>query len=70
MHSLNGIVGNVEYDGKNALKKGTQTRQVKWLSENRIALETRTNFNAGWQILERVTDGQTVMSRIMHAYLH
>ena len=69
MFEKSGMVGNVEYDGKEALKKGTQTRQVKWLSKNRIALETRTNFNAGWQILERVTDGQTMMSRIMHAYL-
>ena len=68
MFDKGGMVGgNVEYDGKNAIKKGTQTRQVKWLSKNRIALETRTNFNAGWQILERVTDGQSMMSRIMHA---
>ena len=60
-------MGNVEYDGKEALKKGTLTRQVKWLSENRIAVGTPTNYNEGWQILERVTDGQSMMSRIMHA---
>jgi hypothetical protein len=59
-----GAVDKVEFDGKNAYKMGNKTYRVKWLSKNRIAVEERIDYRIDWQILERVTDGQTPLSCI------
>ena len=59
-----GIIEKVEYDGKNAYKMGNKTYRIKWLSKDRIAVEERIDYRIDWQILERVTDGQTLLSRI------
>ena len=59
-----GGVDKVEYDGKNAYKMGNKTYRVKWLSKDRIAVEERIDYRIDWQILERVTDGQTPLSCI------
>ncbi len=59
-----GGVDKVEYDGKKAYKMGNKTYQVKWLTKDRIAVEEHIDYRIDWQILERVTDGQTPLSRI------
>ena len=59
-----GGVDKVEYDGKNAYKMGNKTYRVKWLTKDRIAVEERIDYRIDWQILERVTDGQTPLSCI------
>ena len=72
-----GGVDRVEYDGKrstsgrllptgrkNAYKMGNKTYQVKWLSKDCIAVEEHIDYRIDWQILERVTDGQTPLSCI------
>jgi hypothetical protein len=66
-----GIVGDVVYDGKKGYtyKYNDITRKVKWLSKNRIAVELHTEIGTDWQILERVTDGQTPMSHIISSYI-
>jgi len=59
-----GGIDKVEYDGKNAYKVGNTTNRVKWLSKDRIAVEERIDYRTDWQILERVTDGQSPLSSI------
>jgi hypothetical protein len=59
-----GGVDKVEYTGKNAYKMGNKTFRVKWLTKDRIAVEEHIDYRTDWQILERVTDGQTPLSRI------
>lgn len=61
---VSGYVEKVEYDGKNAYKMGNKTYRIKWLSKDRIAIEERIDYRIDWQILERVTDEQTLLSRI------
>ena len=69
--SGSGIVGDVVYDGKKGYtyKYNNITRKVKWLSKDRIAVELHTEIGTDWQILERVTDGQTPMSHIISSYI-
>ena len=69
--SGSGIVGDVVYDGKKGYtyKYNDITRKVKWLSKDRIAVELHTEIGTDWQILERVTDGQTPMSYIISSYI-
>ncbi|MBO7137073.1 MAG: hypothetical protein J6V92_01240 [Bacteroidaceae bacterium] len=69
--SGSGIVGDVVYDGKKGYtyKYNDITRKVKWLSKDRIAVELHTEIGTDWQILERVTDGQTPMSHIISSYI-
>ena len=64
-----GTVDEVIYDGKKAFKVGSVTYQVKWLSKDRIAVEEHIDYRTDWQILERVTDGQTPMSHIISQYI-
>jgi hypothetical protein len=61
---VSGYIEKVEYDGKNAYKMGNKTYRIKWLSKDRIAIEERIDYRIDWQILERVTDEQTLLSRI------
>ena len=64
-----GGVDKIEYNGKNAFKVGNTTVRVKWLSKNRIAIEERIDYRIDWQILERVTDGQTPLGCIASQYV-
>ena len=50
---------------KNSLTQNDQTRAIKWISKDIAAMEIRKENISNWQILERVTDGQTLMSRIL-----
>ena len=59
-----GVVNPVEYEGKKAYKLNNQTLHVKWLTKDRIAIEEKIDYRTDWKILERVTDGQTMLSRI------
>jgi hypothetical protein len=59
-----GVVNPVEYEGKNAFKLNNHTKHVKWLTKDRIAVEEKIDYRTDWKILERVTDGQTMLGRI------
>ena len=50
---------------KNSLTQNNQTRAIKWISKDIAAMELRKENISSWQILERVTDGQTLLSRIL-----
>jgi hypothetical protein len=50
---------------KNSLTQNDQTRAIKWISKDIAAMEIRKENISNWQILERVTDGQTLLSRIV-----
>lgn len=63
-NASSGIANPVEYDSKNTYRMGNKTIHVKWLSKNCIAVEEAIDYRIDWQILERVTDGQTMLSRI------
>jgi len=64
-----GCVDKVEYTGKNAYKMGNKTFRVKWLTKDRITVEEHIDYRTDWQILERITDGQSPLSRIASQYL-
>ena len=59
-----GVVNPVEYESKKSFKLNNQTKHVKWLAKDRIAVEEKIDYRTDWKILERVTDGQTMLSRI------
>ena len=74
---LTGNVGSVfdgvTYNGKASFTMENGTRSVKWLSEDRIAIEMKqpnkpTDLHAV-DILERVTDGNSPLSRIASVYM-
>ncbi len=65
-----GGIDKVEYDGKKDYKMGNKTYRVKWLSKDRIAVEEHIDYRKDWQILERVTDGQTPLSCIASQNTH
>jgi hypothetical protein len=58
-----GVVNPIEYEGKKAYKLNKQTVHVKWLTKDRIAIEAKIDYRTDWKILERVIDGQTMLSR-------
>ena len=65
-----GVANPVEYDGKKSYTLNHKNvSHVKWLSKNRIAVEEKIDYRTDWKILERVTDRQTMMSRIANQYL-
>lgn len=59
-----GVVNPVEYEGKKAYKLNNKTVHVKWLTKDRIAIEEKIDYRTDWKILERIIDGQTMLSRI------
>ncbi len=59
-----GAINPVEYEGKKAYRLNDKTLHVKWLTKDRIAVEEKIDYRTDWKILERVTDGQTMLSRI------
>ena len=64
VNGLNGVVNKIEYNGKKAYKVDGTTNKVKWLSKDRIAVEEHIDYRIDYQVLERVTDGRTVLSHI------
>ena len=64
-----GFIVDAVCDGKKAYTYNDVTHQVKWLSKNRIAVEQHTDIGIDWQIMERVTDGQSPLSHICSQYI-
>jgi len=64
-----GVVNPVEYEGKKAYKLNNTVIRIKWLTKDRIAVEEKVEYRTDWKILERVTDGHTMISRIATNYL-
>lgn len=65
-----GVANPVEYDGKKSYKLNNKTiSNVRWLTKDRIAVEERIDYRIDWKILERVTDGETMMSRFARQYV-
>ena len=59
-----GAVNPVEYKGKGAYMLNGKTFRVKWLTKNRIAVEEHIDYRTDYKILERVCDGQSMLSRM------
>ena len=59
-----GVVNAVEYEDKKTFKLNNNTKHVKWLAKDRIAIEEKIDYRTDWKILERVTDGQNMLNRI------
>lgn len=71
--SLGSVFDGVTYNGKESFTMKNGTRSVKWLSEDRIAIEMKqpnkpTDLHAV-DILERVTDGNSPLSCIASVYM-
>ena len=49
---------------KKTFKLNNNTKHVKWLAKDRIAIEEKIDYRTDWKILERVTDGQNMLNRI------
>jgi len=58
------VVNAVEYEDKKTFKLNNNTKHVKWLTKDRIAIEEKIDYRTDWKILERVTDGQNMLNRI------
>lgn len=69
-HFQEGLVNAVEYEGKNAYRLNSHTKHVKWLTKDRIAVEEKIDYRTDWKILERVTDGQPMLSQVASQMLH
>ena len=66
-----GVANPVEYDGKKSYKLNNKTiSNVRWLTKDRIAVEERIDYRIDWKILERVTDGETMMSRFARQHVN
>lgn len=63
-----GMTDKIEYNGKKSIKLGNATRQVKWLTKDRIAVQERIDYRTDWQILERMDDGRSPLSRVASIY--
>lgn len=60
----------IEYLGKKAYKLNNKTTSsIKWLSKDCIAIEEKDGYRIDWQILERLTDNQSMLSRIASRYV-
>lgn len=64
-----GIVNQISYIDKNSYKLPKSVLRIKWLSKNRIAIEEKIDYRIDWKILERVTEKQSMMSRIASQYV-
>lgn len=63
----NGGVGgmlDVNYDGRKSITFGNATHRVRWIDENLMAIEYKTEYSSNYEVYERITDGQSVVSRI------
>lgn len=65
-----GVANPVTYNSKTACKLNNKTvTHIKWLTKDRIALEEKIDYRTDWKILERVADGQTMLSRIASQFM-
>lgn len=60
----------VSYNGKETITLGeNRIRQIHWLTDNAFAIKTKDGIKEKYAIFERVTDGQTLLSRIASKFL-
>lgn len=62
--SCNGISQPTEILSKNTIINNGKTISIKWLNKSIIAMEVKKDYRIDWQILERVTASQSLMSYI------
>lgn len=55
---------DVSYGGRKSITFAGTTRQVRWIDENLMAIEYKTEYSSNYDVYERITDGQSVVSRI------
>ena len=66
-----GVANPVEYDGKKSYKLNNKIiNNVRWLTKDRIAVEEKIDYRIDWKILERVTDGESMMCRFARQYVN
>ncbi len=62
--ACNGILQPTEILSKNAIINNGKTVSIKWLTKDIIAMEVKIDYRTDWQIMERVTESQSLMSYI------
>lgn len=64
------IIANSGSPDKNTLIQNNERRNVKWLTKDIIAVEKQEDWRRDWQIMERDTDGETLLSRAANYYIN
>lgn len=64
------IIANSGSPDKNTLIQNNERRNVKWLTKDIIAVEKQEDWRRDWQIMERDTDGETLLSRAASYYIN
>lgn len=64
------IIANSGSPDKNTLIQNNEKHNVKWLTKDIIAVERREDWRRDWQIMERDTDSETLLSRAACYYIN
>lgn len=64
------IIANSGSPDKNTLIQNNERRNVKWLTKDIIAVEKQEDWRRDWQIMERDTDSETLLSRAASYYIN
>lgn len=64
------IIANSGSPDKNTLIQNNERRNVKWLTKDIIAVEKQEDWRRDWQIMERDTDSETLLSRAANYYIN
>lgn len=59
-----GAPADVKYEGKNAIRYGNASHKIRWEGENLIIVEYKSEFSTNYEVYERVTDNQSMLSRL------
>ncbi|MCR4592093.1 MAG: hypothetical protein K5672_02950 [Bacteroidaceae bacterium] len=59
-----GYMQDVRFPSKNTIFYNGKTVVIKWLSKDIIAMEVKIDYRTDWQILERETGAESLLSRV------
>jgi hypothetical protein len=59
-----GYMQDVRFPSKNTIMYNGKTVVIKWLSKDIIAMEVKIDYRTDWQILERETGAESLLSRV------
>ncbi|MBR3442105.1 MAG: hypothetical protein IKG96_00435 [Bacteroidaceae bacterium] len=69
VHTGQWAITNVTYIDKKNMKIGNLVMHLTWLSKDIVALEVKQGWRTDYEIWQRTTDGQSVLSRIASIYV-
>jgi hypothetical protein len=69
VHTGFSSITNVTYIDKKSMKVGNQVMNLTWLTKDIVAVEVKQDWRTDYEIWQRTTDGQSVLSRIASLYV-